>query len=72
MSALLTAGQVAERLQVPVSWVYAQARAGRIPHLRLGRYRRFRTEAIDAWTLELERGPTPYRKHRPSGHRPEG
>jgi excisionase family DNA binding protein len=45
---LLTAEEVAERLDVGVKWVWAQARAGTIPHVRLGRYKRFRPEAIDA------------------------
>jgi len=53
---LLTAEEVAERLDVGVKWVWAQARAGRIPHVRLGRYKRFRSEAIDAWLAELEEG----------------
>src|SRR4051812_35142850 len=35
---LLTAEEVAEALRVPRSWVYAEARAGRLPHVRLGRY----------------------------------
>lgn len=54
MISLLTAEEVAERLGVTKDWVWAQARAGRIPHVRLGRYRRFREEAIEAWVLELE------------------
>jgi excisionase family DNA binding protein len=54
MTRLLTADEVAERLGVTKDWVWAQARAGRIPHVRLGRYRRFREEAIDAWLRELE------------------
>ena len=29
-----------ERLGMRTDWVWAQARAGRIPHVRLGRYRR--------------------------------
>ncbi len=55
--ALLTAEGVAALLAVPTSWIYAEARAGRIPHVRLGRYRRFRPEAIDAWITAAERGP---------------
>jgi len=55
--ALLTAEDVAVLLQVPKSWVYAEARAGRIPHVTLGRYRRFRREAIEAWLASAERGP---------------
>jgi excisionase family DNA binding protein len=40
MDRLLTAEEIAERLGVKTQWVWAQARAGRIPHVRLGRYRR--------------------------------
>jgi excisionase family DNA binding protein len=54
MTRLLTVDEVAERLGVTKDWVWAQARAGRIPHVRLGRYRRFREEAIDAWLEQLE------------------
>src|SRR5687768_10369725 len=54
---LLTACDVAELLQVPRSWVYAEARAGRIPHVAIGRYRRFRPAAIETWVQGLERGP---------------
>ena len=54
MDRLLTAQEIAERLGVNPHWVSAQARAGRIPHVRLGRYRRFRESAIEAWICELE------------------
>lgn len=54
MTRLLTVEEVAERLGVTKDWVWAQARAGRIPHVRLGRYRRFREEAIEAWLQRLE------------------
>lgn len=53
---LLTAAQVAELLGVPVSWVYEQSRRGRIPTVTLGRYRRYRREAIESWVAELEDG----------------
>jgi excisionase family DNA binding protein len=66
---LMTAADVAIALQVPESWVYAEARAGRIPHVTLGRYRRFRPDALAAWIAERERGsesiPT-----RPGSYRP--
>ena len=52
---LLTAKQVAELLAVPESWVREATRAGRIPHLRLGRYRRYQPAAIDAWLAENRR-----------------
>jgi len=54
MTRLLTVDEVAERLGVRKQWVWAQARAGRIPCVRLGRYRRFREEAVDAWIRGLE------------------
>lgn len=58
MDKLLTAEEVAELLKVNTEWVWAQARAGRIPHVRLGRYRRFRESALDEWLLGLETGRT--------------
>lgn len=56
MDRLLTAEDVADRLGVRPDWVGAQARAGRIPHVRLGRYRRFRESALEAWLRDLETG----------------
>jgi excisionase family DNA binding protein len=52
---LLTASEVASMLGVPKTWVYEQSRAGLIPTVPLGRYRRFRAEAIQQWIEELER-----------------
>lgn len=49
---LLTAGQLAERWQVPKSQVYALTRAGRIPTVKLGKYYRYRLDAIEAWERE--------------------
>jgi excisionase family DNA binding protein len=51
---LLTADQVADLLGVPRSWVYEQSRRGTIPTVTLGRYRRYRSEAIEEWLRELE------------------
>lgn len=53
---LLTADQVAELLSVPKSWVYAEARAGRIPWVPMGRYKRFRRSSIEAWIQAREQG----------------
>jgi excisionase family DNA binding protein len=54
---LMTAEEVAERLGgVSVKWVWAQSRAGKIPHVRLGRLLRYRPEKIEAWLAEIERG----------------
>jgi excisionase family DNA binding protein len=57
VQSLLTAEQVADLLGVKKSWVYAEARANRIPHVRLGRYTRFNAESVSAWVAERERGP---------------
>ena len=54
---LLDADAVAALLGVEPSWVYAEARAGRLPHVRVGRYRRFRRGSIQSWIEEHERGP---------------
>jgi excisionase family DNA binding protein len=63
---LLDAGQVAERLNVPVSWVREQTRSGSLPHLQLGRYRRYEWEAVVGWLEEQRAGQ--WRKHRPALH----
>lgn len=53
-SSLLSAKEVADMLGVPTSWVYQQSREGRIPTVTLGRYRRYRREAVQAWIEQLE------------------
>jgi len=54
VSALLNAAEVANMLGVPTAWVYAQSRAGKIPTVKLGRYRRYRREAIEQWIQDNE------------------
>lgn len=51
---LMNADEVARMLGVPKTWVYEQSRKGRIPTVTLGRYRRYRSEAIAAWVRERE------------------
>ena len=48
-SPLLDADQAGVLLNVPASWVLAEARARRIPHVRLGRYVRFRSHELLEW-----------------------
>ena len=55
---LLTAEEVAALLQVTCSWVYAQTRRHRIPHLRLGRYVRYRRSTLHRWMQEMEQSST--------------
>ena len=51
---LLTADELAEILGVPTGWIYRQSRAGAIPTVKLGRYYRYRLEAIQRWIVERE------------------
>jgi excisionase family DNA binding protein len=63
---LLDAKEAAELLNVPVGWVRAETRAGHMPHLTLGRYRRYRETDLRAWLESLTEGGGPgWRKHRP-------
>lgn len=57
---LLTAQEVADLLAVPLSWVREATRDGRLPHLRLGRYRRYHASTIQAWLREQQAGPAPH------------
>jgi excisionase family DNA binding protein len=51
---LMTAGEVALLLRVTTAWVYAQTRAEQIPHVTLGRYRRYRRSAVLRWIEDRE------------------
>lgn len=51
---LLTVGEVSEMIGMGADWIYEQARRGRIPVVKLGRYRRFRRESIERWIDEHE------------------
>jgi len=55
---LLTVQEVAEMLQVPVSWVYGRMRkrsVERLPGYRLGKYWRFRQAEVLAWVESQRR-----------------
>jgi excisionase family DNA binding protein len=56
---LLTAEEVAELLAVPVSWVRESTRSGAMPHIELGRYRRYRREDVEVWLESCKRGGRP-------------
>lgn len=51
---LLTLGEISKRLQVKPSWVYEKSRRGEIPHLKVGRYLRFRWADIERWLEEAQ------------------
>lgn len=54
---LLTAGEVASIMRVSTAWVYAETRRNALPHVRLGRYVRFRRSAIERWLDDVQQGP---------------
>ena len=54
---LVDARGAAAMLGVPASWVMAEARADRIPHVRLGRYVRFDPDELREWWRSRRRGP---------------
>jgi len=56
---LLTIREVAELLQVPVTWIYGRMRKRsheRLPAYRLGKYWRFDKEEVLAWIDSQRRG----------------
>jgi len=52
---LWTVQQLAERLQVPRSWVYKHLKE--IPHIKLGKYVRFEPSALDSLLQSLRKRP---------------
>ena len=48
LSNLVSVGELAKILNVPVSWIYQRTRLGpkAIPHLRVGKYVRFNPEDV--------------------------
>ena len=54
---LLDSKSAAALLNVPATWVLAEARADRIPHVRLGRYVRFDAAELQSWWQSRRRGP---------------
>jgi excisionase family DNA binding protein len=54
MSRLLTADDLAARWQVPKSQIYRLTRENQIPAVRLGKYYRYRVDAIEAFELGAE------------------
>ncbi len=54
---LLDAKAAGRLLGVPHTWLLAQARAGRIPHHRLGHYVRFDINDLRQWLQETRSGP---------------
>lgn len=64
-SPLVDAKAAGKLLGVPHTWLLAQARAGRIPHHRLGHYVRFNVDDLARWLRETRLGPGEQLRGRP-------
>lgn len=49
---LLRPVEAAALLSVRTSWIYDAVRAGRLPHLRIGRHVRFTRSDLERWLAE--------------------
>jgi excisionase family DNA binding protein len=58
---LIDAKVASRLLGVPHTWLLAQARAGQIPHHRLGHYVRFNPEDLREWLAETRSTPNGWR-----------
>jgi hypothetical protein len=58
-NALVGADAQGAILSVPGSWLLREARAGRVPHVRLGKYVRFHPPTVEQWWRERMAGPVP-------------
>jgi len=54
---LVDAQAAGEMLGVPHTWLLTQARAGKVPHHRLGHYVRFDAVELTQWLAETRCGP---------------
>ena len=54
---LVAADEAGKLLGVPPRWMMEQARAGKLPHHKLGRYVRFDLDELIAWLDETKRNP---------------
>ena len=46
---LLTVESLAEYLSVSMQWVYTRVNLNEIPHIKIGKFTRFKQSAIDKW-----------------------
>jgi excisionase family DNA binding protein len=61
---LIDAKAASRLLGVPHTWLLAQARAGTIPHHRLGHYVRFNPQDLANWLADTRSGPRIDTDHR--------
>jgi excisionase family DNA binding protein len=59
---LIDAKAAGRLLGVPHTWLLTQARAGRVPHHRLGHYVRFSADDLKLWLAENRITPSAFRE----------
>lgn len=59
MEAMMTAREIADFLGVHENWVYDHAAAGHLPSYKIGGFRRFRKEELEAWLAAQRQEPEP-------------
>lgn len=47
--------EMAQFLDVPISWLYSRTRTGEVPHYRLGKYVKFIESEVMAWLQSKQR-----------------
>lgn len=62
---LETAAEIAKLLNVPESWVREHTRGGLIPHVTLGRYKRYVRADVVTWLEAQKAGGASWRKYVP-------
>jgi excisionase family DNA binding protein len=48
--------EIAVTLNLPLSWIYAQAGKGDLPHYKWGKYLRFNLAEVQVWMQQHRRG----------------
>jgi excisionase family DNA binding protein len=46
---LIGTKKIAEKLNVPRSWIYSKTRTNEIPHYKVGKYRKFNESEVLDW-----------------------
>jgi len=47
---------MAEKLDLPVSWLYSRTRTGEIPHYKIGKYVKFNESEVMEWIRKQNEG----------------
>jgi len=64
---LLTAGEMARRLRVPVRWLKAEAEVGNIPHLKAESVLLFQADAVELVLVERAAASSATQEDNPVG-----